>query len=318
MKKLCLLSLVITVCVSVYSQDVSKDKLLAELSSTTCKCIDSIKVTNKSRKEIVEEISTCIDKQASAYQLGVKMFSIKDSVFNPAGKNEFNISINMDKNSKEYKEYYFEMERYLMTNCASLKSKIAADEKESDKSVSRNPEAMILYTKAIHESDKENYKKAIEYFESALKIDDQFAFAWDNLGLCYRKIGNYDKAIEAYNKSIEIDPTGSMPLQNIAIVYQYKKEYKKAIESYEKLIAIDKNNPEIYYGIGQVYTYSLNDLEKGLDNMCKAYNLYIEQKSPYRTDAEKIINTIYTEMKKAGNEALFLKILKANNISTKS
>lgn len=318
MKKLYLLSIVITACISGYSQEVSKDKLLAELSSTTCKCIDSIKVTNKSKKEIAEAISICIEKQATSYQLSAKLFDIKDSALINNGKKEINISINIDKNSKEYKEYYFEMERYLMANCTSLKSKITADEKESDKSVSKNPEAMALYSKAINESDKENYKKAIEYFESALKIDDQFAFAWDNLGLCYRKIGNYDKAIEAYNKSLEIDPIGAMPLQNIAIVYQYKKEYKKAIESYEKLIVIDKNNPEIYYGIGQVYTYSLNDLEKGLDNMCKAYNLYIEQKSPYRTDAEKIINTIYTEMKKAGNEALFLKILKANNISTKS
>jgi len=36
----------------------------------------------------------------------------------------------------------------------------------------------------------------------------------------------------------------------------------------------------------------LNDFEKGLENMCKAYNMYVYLKSPYRTDAEKIINLI--------------------------
>lgn len=43
--------------------------------------------------------------------------------------------------------------------------------------------------------------------------------------------------------------------------------------------------------------------------------MYIKQKSPYRADAEKMINNIYTEMKKQGKEKEFNKILKANNIS---
>jgi len=131
------------------------------------------------------------------------------------------------------------------------------------------------------------------------------------------KLGEYDKAIGAYNKSLEVDPTGLLPLQNIAIVYQYKKEYKKAIKAYEKLAEIDKYNPEVYYGIGQIYSVYLKEYEKGLDNMCKAYNLYVEQKSPYRSDAEEIISMIHTEMKKEGKEEKFNEILKLNKISSK-
>ena len=99
------------------------------------------------------------------------------------------------------------------------------------------------------------------------------------------------------------------------MAYQYKKEYDKAIKSYEKLATIDKNNPEIYYGIGNIYAMNLKDYEKGLDNMCKAYNMYVKQKSPYRADAEKMINMIYGEMKEKGKEDVFNKILKENNIS---
>jgi tetratricopeptide (TPR) repeat protein len=134
--------------------------------------------------------------------------------------------------------------------------------------------------------------------------------------LCNRKLGNYDEAIEAYKKSLEIEPKGVMPLQNIAIVYQYKKEYDEAINAYEKLAEVDKNNPEVYFGIGHIYSSYKNDYEKGLDNMCKAYNLYVQQKSPYRTDAEKVIQTIYSEMKKQGNEKRFSEILQSNNIKT--
>lgn len=153
------------------------------------------------------------------------------------------------------------------------------------------------------------------YFEKAVKEDSEFAFAWDNLGVNYRRLKNYDKAIECYKKSLEIDPKGLMPLQNMALVYQYKKEYNKAIESYGKLAELDKNNPEVFYGIGNVYIVNLQDYEKGLDYMCKAYNLYVYLKSPYRSDAEKLISFVFVEMKKQGKEEKFNQILKNNNIS---
>lgn len=105
-----------------------------------------------------------------------------------------------------------------------------------------------------------------------------------------------------------------MPLQNLAIAYQYKKDYPKAIEAYKKLFSLNRNNPEVYYGIGIIYAYYLVDNELALTNLCKAYNLYIEQKSPYRTDAEKVINYIASEMKKQGKTKRFKEILKENNI----
>jgi hypothetical protein len=48
--------------------------------------------------------------------------------------------------------------------------------------------------------------------------------------------------------------------------------------------------------------------------MCKAYNLYIENKSPYRSDAEKVINLIYSQMKKENKEEDFYRVLKENKI----
>jgi tetratricopeptide (TPR) repeat protein len=100
-------------------------------------------------------------------------------------------------------------------------------------------------------------------------------------------------------------------------VYIYKKEYKKAVKSYEKLAKIDPNNPEVYYGIGNIYAVYLNEYEKALDNLCQAYNIYSEQKSPYRTDAEKLIQLVYGEMKKQGKEAKFDEILEKHHISSK-
>ncbi|WP_367754821.1 tetratricopeptide repeat protein [Flavobacterium sp. WC2430] len=321
MKKLILLLLVLSFYSNGIAQETNKnttDALLKELANNGCKCVDSINVYNKANDIVAKEISKCIDEQTGALQLGKKLMNIEDLKKNAKekeGKKQVDISIDFNKNSEEYKKSYYELERYMMSNCSSIKDKVASTEKQSTKSVSENKIALEFYSKGLKESKNKNFEKAIEYFEKAVKEDPEFAFAWDNLGISYRQLNNFDKAIESYSKSLELDPNGLMPLQNIAIVYQYKKEYSKAIEAYEKLAKVDNNNPEVFYGIGNVYTTNLKDYEKGLDNMCKAYNLYIDQKSPYRTDAEKIINIIYSEMKKQSKEEQFNKILADNHIS---
>ena len=48
-------------------------------------------------------------------------------------------------------------------------------------------------------------------YEKALEIDPVFAFAWDNLGLTYRRLEKYDLALDAYRKSLELVPNGFMP-----------------------------------------------------------------------------------------------------------
>jgi len=321
MKKRIVLIITIAIFYKGNSQEskyLGSETLLKELAENGCKCVDSIGTYNRPKNEIAMDISECIDKQTGAYQMGSKLMGIdvlKEKAEVKDGKKQINISFNTNENSEEYKKYYYELERYMMSNCASLKEKIASNEKQTAKSFSDNKKAIEYYNKGMDEVKKENSEKAIVYFEKAVKEDPEFAFAWDNLGLNYRRLNNYDKAIECYKKSLELDPNGLMPLQNIAIVYQFKKDYNKAIEAYGKLAEIDKNNPEIYYGIGNVYVTNLKEYEKGLDYMCKAYNMYVYLKSPYRTDAEKLISIIYVEMKKQGKEEKFNQILKDNNIT---
>ncbi len=289
---------------------IDSTKFLAEVSKESCKCIDSISLTNRDNKEIVQDIKKCIDKEVTAYQLSLKLFgSLKAT-----GKN-VSISINTNQNSNEYKRYYYEIERWLNDSCASLKRAVSSENKENEYSTSKNPEALKQFDAGVDIMNKNNYAEALPYFKKAVEIDSMFVFAWDNVGLCYRKTNDLDKALEAYSKSLSIDPKGHVPLQNIAIVYEYKKDYDKEIDAYQKLLAIYPDDPEVFYGIGNVYAFYKKDLEKGLDNFCKAYNLYIKLNSPYRVDAEKNINTIYNQMKKDGKEDAFYKILADNNIN---
>ena len=294
-----------------------KQNLLKELSEKACTCIDSISTYNKIKDSIASEINYCIDKQVSVYQFGIQMADIEidlDENEKKQSKKDINIIINPDPNSKAYKEAYYELERYIVDNCSPLKSKIAVNDKLGYKSLSNNDLAIKYYNQGLEATEKEDYEKAISFYKKAIAVDPEFAFAYDNMGICYRKLNHYDEAIKAYEKSLKIDPNGLMPLQNLGVAYVYKKEYKKAIKAYEKLGEIQSENPEVFYGIGVIYFQNLNDLDKSLENMCKAYLIYVQQKSPYRSDAEKVIQMIYNEYKKENNIDTFNKILEKYNI----
>jgi tetratricopeptide (TPR) repeat protein len=291
--------------------NVDTTKFLSNFSQKTCNCIDSISLTDKTKNEVTYEISECINKQVTAYQLSLELNRALKS-----GNKNNEIILDTDKESPLYRRYYFEIERWLMDSCNSLKNAVASHNKQSEYSISRNPKARKQYTDGVEAMENEDYKKAVRHFKDAVEADPKFAFAWDNLGICQRKLGNYEEALQAYKKSLAIDPFGTMPLQNIPVVYEYQKKYEEALEAYKHILIIHPDDPEAFYGSGRIYAYFLVDMEKALENMCKAYNLYIQVSSPYRVDAEKQINYIYGEMKKGGKEKQFFDVLKQNNIST--
>lgn len=284
---------------------IDSTSFLSSAGHDACKCIDSITLsTKKSKAALTREIADCIDAQVGTYQLMMKMFA------SMTGKGSNNISLNQDKKSNEYQTYYFEIERWLKDSCASLNQAVASNNEISSKhSMSKNDKALGYYNKGVTLLRSEEYGEAIPWFEKAVKEDDKFAFAWDNLGICYRKINKLDEALAAYNKSLEADPDGITPLQNIPVVYQYQKEYDKALGAYKVLQAKYPDNPEGFYGSSLVYLNNEGDYENALTDMCRAYKLYVSARSPYRSDAEKVINMIYSLMKKEGKEKRFYEIL---------
>lgn len=296
-------------------REFNKKQLLRELSEGACKCVDSIETSNIPKSEITSNIHRCIDQTTGAYLLGSAIFDIDLEKKNKK-KTTININLNNDVNSEEYKTAYFTIERFMMDSCKALKLRVAVNDIKNEKSYSQKEEAQELFTKGVDAFEMQDYKGAAEFYIAALKADSNFAFAWDNLGLCYRKLEEYDKALFAYKKSLQIDPKGTTPLQNMAIVYQYQKKPDKAITAYERMLKLDSNNAEVYYGIGIIYLGE-QKYEEALDHLCSAYNLYIKQKSPYRSDAEKAINMIYAGMKKEKMESKFEEILKRHNIKSK-
>lgn len=322
MKKIfCLIALFLFFIANSFAQKESKDilsqikfdstALLKDFANNACKCIDSINLYTIADSALSNKIISCIDEQVGAYQLSMKLFSS----LNTSSK-KITINLNDDKNSNDYKHYYYELERRLMDSCNSIKAALKSNNKHSDNApTSSDLLAIKEYNKGVKILAKENYKEALPFFQKTVELDPEFVFAWDNIGVCQRNLGNLDEALIAYNNSLKLDPKGRTPLQNIPVVYEFKKDFEKALKGYEAMFAVYPDDPESFYGAGRLYFIFKKDNEKALQSMCKAYNLYVSLNSPYRTDAEKMISYIFSEMKKDGKEELFNSILKQNKIT---
>jgi len=206
-----------------------------------------------------------------------------------------------------------QVESVLVQSCAPLKELAFSENRKFKHSYSENVLAQLAYDDGMEFLQEGDVESAIGKFQKAVSIDDQFAFAWDNLGISYRKMKQYDKAIEAYTKCLEIYDKGRLPLLNIAITYNLNEQYEEAMEHYEKFIEFYSGDPEGYYGLGLIQ-YTQNQEEKGLDNLIHAYTIYTAQNSPYRADAAKKIGYMYKDLQNKDRLDLFHKIADKYNL----
>ena len=175
-----------------YAQNINDEKLLA-VANDACECISQIEASSDAKND---NISDCITKSLESVK------GKKGDATN--GKNDMN---------------YKMVETYLVQHCKPLKELAFTENKKFKYASSDNVLAQLAYDDGmeyINEGDTEN---AIEKFSKAVEIDPNFAFAWDNLGISYRKNKQYENAIAAYLKSLEIYPEGRLPLLNIAIIH---------------------------------------------------------------------------------------------------
>jgi len=170
-------------------------------------------------------------------------------------------------------------------------------------------EAKEYFDKASEYGNNQDFTNAKKYYLKALKEDDKYVEAYDNLGLVYRRLGEYDKAIDNYTKSIKIYPNGMMAHQNLAAVYGIKKEYKNAIKEYEEILRISPNDPEGYFGIANSYM-TLSQFDEALINANKALDIYEKSNSHHIADGYYMVGLINYYKGDKENAKKYLKIAK--------
>jgi tetratricopeptide (TPR) repeat protein len=153
-------------------------------------------------------------------------------------------------------------------------------------------EANAFFDEGSKKQTAEDYKGAIKSYKKALKADPKFVEVYDNIGVCYRRIGDFKNAIENYEKSIELYPQGAMAHQNLGLIFAIQKEYDKAIAQYKEVQKYEPENPEGYYGTITIYI-ALKDYKSAIKNAAKTLEIYEATSDPYLPDAQYLLGLSY-------------------------
>jgi tetratricopeptide (TPR) repeat protein len=108
-----------------------------------------------------------------------------------------------------------------------------------------------LYTRSYYYKKKENYDKAIVYYDEVIRRDPKDAEAYYYRGDAYYGKNDYDKAISDYTEAIRLglEPRYVEVYYNRGKAYAEKGHYGKAIEDYESALRINPDDSYAQYAI---------------------------------------------------------------------
>ena len=123
-----------------------------------------------------------------------------------------------------------------------------------------------------------DFKKAIKYYDLALKINKDFQSAFINKCLCLSQMGEKKTAINLYNEGLKIYPNNIEYLTNLSSNYADIEEYDKALNLYDQILAINPNHDMALNNKGNLLTTikKYNEAEKCFN---KAISISPEKKS---------------------------------------
>ena len=123
---------------------------------------------------------------------------------------------------------------------------------------------------------KKQYRKAIEQYTKAVKLNPKDALAFYQQGICYEMLGDAysEKAVEQYSAAIRINPADASYYYRRASVQYELKRYAAAENDYTKVITLNPANAKAQY-LSSIYfrgksKYFLNKLAAACDDFKKA------------------------------------------------
>ena len=94
--------------------------------------------------------------------------------------------------------------------------------------------------------DKKLYSQAVQMFQKALKFDDleaeNLALIYNALGFGYAALEQYDLAIRQYKQALKLQEEYVVAWNNLGYSYEQKNLARQALEAYETALKYEPNN----------------------------------------------------------------------------
>jgi tetratricopeptide (TPR) repeat protein len=99
--------------------------------------------------------------------------------------------------------------------------------------------AILLTNRGNAYRNKDQYDRAIQDYNQAIKLNPKDSFPFNNRGNAYFNKGQYDRAIQDYNQAIKLNPTFAMAFNGRGAAYAGKGQFDNAIRDYDQAIKLN-------------------------------------------------------------------------------
>jgi tetratricopeptide (TPR) repeat protein len=144
-------------------------------------------------------------------------------------------------------------------------------------------------------NDKGELDAAIDSYKQALKINPDYAEAYNNMAYALKKQAKMEEAIEAYNKALTIKPDVAEVYNNMGLALVDYGQMEEAIEAFNKALSLNPDHAESYNNMGNALTRQ-DKLEEAIEAFSKALSL----KSDFAEAYSNMGNTLVDQGKLEG------------------
>lgn len=193
-------------------------------------------------------------------------------------------------------------ERILQLRVGELQSisNLTAETQKSKRSTAER-----YYSQGVAQLSRDDYAKALPYFEKAAELDQNYAEAWYQAGFCFGVLGRHTDALKASKQAAKLRPDWPETFVNIGASSYALNEFKDAVDAYKQAIKLNDDNPDIQYALGLTY----NKLNRPSDEML-AYRRAVALKPDHSNALEKL-GDVYLRQKRWSDAVLVFEQLKS-------
>ncbi|CAN5400712.1 hypothetical protein BH10ACI1_BH10ACI1_11930 [soil metagenome] len=110
--------------------------------------------------------------------------------------------------------------------------------------------AQTLYSQGLGILSRDDFARALPYFEKAVDIDQNYAEAWYQAGFCYGMLGRHNDALKASRRAAQLRPDWAETYLNIGASSFALGQYKDAVDAYRQAAKLDESNSDAQYALG--------------------------------------------------------------------
>lgn len=174
-------------------------------------------------------------------------------------------------------------------------SSLAAETQKNKRS-----SAERLYLQGLAQMSRDDYARALPYFERATDADSNYAEAWYQAGYCYGVLGRHTEALKASRQAAKLRPDWAPVFVNIGASNYALGQYKDAVDAYRTAIRLDDDNAEIQYALGLTFG-KLNRTDEEI----LAYRRAIALKPDHVNSVERLGLALFKQRRFADAAAAF-------------